>query len=118
MDVRIWTGLLAAPLAAALLLSVSYALVPLACRAGLGFALHAAAALAFALAALGAWKGWSAWRSGAVPEQDAAGERRRFLALSALLLSVYFLAVILALEIPNLMLEPCAGVDEAAGAGR
>lgn len=114
----IWIGLLAAPFAAALLLSVGYALVPWACRAGLGAALHVPAVFALALAAFGAWKGWRAWRAESAPDRDRIDERRRFLAVAAVFLSVYFLAVILALEVPNLMLEPCAGVDEAGGGER
>lgn len=103
----IWLGLLGAPLAFALLLSVSYALVPWACVEQRGFVLHAVSALAVAVGIFAGWTAWRAWREESTKGGDPIAERRRFLALSAVLLSAFFLLVILVLEIPNLILEPC-----------
>lgn len=104
----IWIALLAAPVAFAALLSVNYALVPWACYEQRAGVLHAASALAFVLGSLGAWQAWRAWREESSREDDSPRSgRRRFLAITALLLSLYFLLAIVALEIPNLFLEPC-----------
>ena len=104
----IWIGLLGAPLAFAFLLSVNYALVPWACAAQRGSVLHGLSAVAFALAAFTSWRAWRALRQAPEGEGDRTAERRRFLAEAAVLLSVYFLIVIVALEVPNLILEPCS----------
>jgi hypothetical protein len=69
--------------------------------------LHGPAAVALALTGLGAWAAWSA----APPLRGATSEvsegRARFMAIGGLALCGWFALVIVATEIPVLLLHPC-----------
>jgi hypothetical protein len=106
---RIWLGLLVAPLIALADQIVSYAAVGWACVHGYGFAVHGAHALflAAALAAtLVAWPLWQAARS-ARPGSEAVAQRR-FLAGLALLTGAFAVLVIATLWMPTWIIAPCS----------
>jgi hypothetical protein len=119
-QLSLWFGMLGGAGAWALHLVVSYALVPAACAAGLGFLLYLAIPVFIGLAALAiffAWRGWQASRD--IPDENGNGhrlvyQRVRFMALSGLAMSGFFLMVIIAQSVPIIMQDPC----EAAGSIR
>jgi hypothetical protein len=118
----LWFGMLGGAGAWALHLVVSYSLVPAACAAGLGYLFYVgiAGCAGIALGALFfAWRGWNLTRD--LPEDTRNGNgarlisnRVRFMAISGLALSAFFLMVILAQSVPVIMQDPC----EAAGSLR
>jgi hypothetical protein len=113
-DVALWVGCFAGPFAFAVDEAASYALAPTACAAGAKLPLHLVALGAFVVALAGLGAARRAWRrlrepAGPVdapvdPAMDPAPGRRRFMALSGLILSAGFALAIVALEIPNLVL--------------
>jgi hypothetical protein len=110
----LWSGLLAGPLAWAALLQTNYTLSYVACEQQHTWMLHLATVLALAIVGAAAFAAWRAAPSLQVEEhanEDAAGtslQRRRFMALAGLALCAWFAIVILATEIPALVLHPCA----------
>lgn len=123
-DVALWVGCFAGPFAFAADEAASYSLAPTACAAGAKLPLHLVALAAFVVALAGLGAARRAWRRlrepagttaptpdpdparhpTADPTADPAPGRRRFMALSGLLLSAGFALAIVALEIPNLVL--------------
>lgn len=129
---RIGFGLLGGMAAWALHLGVSYFAVPWVCARDAGGVLHALTVAAGALAAAATWAAWSAWRrmeegppapevfdpEVAVRETEPGpegvalagrgGALGPFLALSGLVLSGFFLALILLEGLPVLLqADPC-----------
>jgi hypothetical protein len=104
----LWTGVFAGPLAWAALLQTNYVLSYVACEQRHTWMLHVATVAAFAITGAGAL---TAWR--AMPDADSgvppsrATSRARDMAWAGLALSVWFALVILATEIPVLVLPPC-----------
>lgn len=101
--------LLLGPVAALLNLSVSYILVPEACERGTKLALHLSALIFFASCLAGAFKA-SRIAARFVPEgpvPDRVIERTRWLAIAGVALCVFSALVILAMEIPNVILRSC-----------
>ena len=109
----LWAGVLTGPLAWAALLQTNYVLSYVACEQRQSWMLHLSAAVALVLvlaAAIAAWLAAPALGSG-----DDRGEtpaetrhvRRRFMALAGLAMCAWFAIVILATEIPALVLHPC-----------
>ena len=97
------------PLAALTNLTVSYTLVPESCERGSNALLHVSA-LAFFAACLGG--ALIAWRIGERftpdgPVPDRMIERTRWLAVAGVVLCIFSALVILAMEIPNLILRSC-----------
>jgi cytochrome bd-type quinol oxidase subunit 2 len=90
---------LVGPLAALTQLTVMYTLVPEACEQQSKMMLHASSLAFFILALTGAWIGWR--------DRQAGNERTRWLAVAVILLSLGSALVIVALEIPNLILRSC-----------
>ena len=105
--VALWTGLAAGPLAWASLLEVNYVLSYVACEQRHTWMLHLATAIALGIVGVGAFAAWSA----APPfggATSAAGEgRARFMVIGGLALCAGFAVVIIATEIPVLILHPC-----------
>lgn len=103
----LWAGLAAGPLAWATLLESNYVLSYVACEQRHTWMLHLSTAVALAIVGAGAWGAWA----GAPPwggSTSAAGEgRARFMAISGLVLCAWFALVIVATEIPVLVLPPC-----------
>lgn len=107
----LWFGLLAGPAAWYLHLNVSYGLVRLICLHGNSWLLHLTTLAMVALAAAGAWVAWGNWRRIGEPEITTGPGtlgRTRFMALGGLMMSGFFLAIILLAWIPDFLLDPCA----------
>jgi hypothetical protein len=103
-----WTGLAAGPLAWALLLQTNYVLSYVACEQRHSWMLHVAAAAALLLVGVGALAARSAAPSRPTDTQPSVAETRaRFMAIGGLALCAWFAAVIVATEIPVLVLHPC-----------
>jgi hypothetical protein len=104
----LWTGVLAGPFAWAALLQTNYVMSYVACEYRHTWMLHLTTVLALAVTVAG---GLSAWRAVPVDDGEAppsrAVARARDMAMAGLALSVWFALVILATEIPVLMLPPC-----------
>lgn len=109
----LWAGILVGPIAWATLLETNYVLSYVSCEARHDWYLHAAVVVAVLVVA---WGGWMAWRSG--PAQDDEGRshpvtsatsesRSRWMSIAGVMLSAWFILVILAMEIPILVLRTC-----------
>ena len=109
-DVLLWLTLLAGPFAWALQQQVSYMTTPTACASGRHVFLHLVSLVALLIVGAGAALAWTRWKSapeGSTEKGDPKGSRTRFMALSALTTCAFFLLVILATEVPNLVLRVC-----------
>lgn len=109
-DVLLWLAVLAGPLAWALQQQVSYAITPTVCAAGRHVFLHLVSLIALLIVGAGAALAWSRWKAapeGSTEEGDPKAARIRFMALSGLTACVFFALVIVATEIPNLVLKVC-----------
>ena len=103
----LWAGLAAGPLAWAALLETNYVLSYVACEQREAWMLHLGTAVALALVGLGALAAWWARPSFDGPGSSTAEARARFMATGALALCAAFALVILATELPVLILHPC-----------
>jgi hypothetical protein len=112
----LWVGMLAGPVCWAALLETNYVLSYVACEQRHTWMLHLAAAVALALVAGAAVLTWRAAPHGLNYERErdvstdpveTAVIRARFMAIGGLALCAWFALVILAMEIPVLMLKPC-----------
>lgn len=97
-DRALLCGFVLGPAAALSNLLVGYTLVPTACANGSALMLHVSAASFFVLALVGAGLGASA-RTG--------HERRHWLANVVIVLSIASAVIIVAMEVPNLILGSC-----------
>jgi hypothetical protein len=110
----LWTGVLAGPLVWAALLEANYVMSYVACEQRHSWMLHLATAVALGLIALAACIAWRA--APAVGHHDRPstepGEtgllRARFMVVSGLGLCAFFALVIIATDIPVLVLNPCS----------
>lgn len=105
----LWSGVLLAPIAWALSLSVNYGLATLACDGPWSIALHLTTLVSIGLCAAGGLVAWGLWKRLSTVEQDAGtrAARSRFMAIAGLLLSFFFGVAIVAQWLPTLLLEPC-----------
>jgi hypothetical protein len=111
----LWYGVFAGPVAWALDLQASYFMVQTACDSGRPLLLHAVSLLTFLAALAGLFLSWRAWtrlrgEAGASTGVSTSGgmpteSRRLFQAMFGMVLSTGFALVILATEIPNLILS-------------
>ncbi|MFL5155078.1 MAG: hypothetical protein ACJ8C3_19715 [Microvirga sp.] len=109
-DILLWLAVLAGPFAWALHEQVSYMLTPTACASGRHVLLHLVSLGALLIALAGAALGWSRFKAapqGSTEKGDPEGSRIRFMALAAATSCVFFALVILAAEVPNLVLGVC-----------
>lgn len=109
----LWIGILAGPVVWLAVLEASYVLSYAACESEHTWFLHGANIFSILLVA-GA--GWLAWRSGPAPAQgpltprgtpEMRETRARWMSTAGVALSLWFILVILAMEIPVLVLQPC-----------
>jgi hypothetical protein len=98
-------AVLIGPLAALANLTICHSLSPTACADGSKTMLHVTAAACFVIALLGAVIGRAHGRFASAPA--ATGERARWMALSAVWLSIGSAMTIVAMEIPNVILRSC-----------
>jgi hypothetical protein len=87
-------------------LTISYALVPETCAGGSNLKLHVATAICFAVAMAAAAIGW--WIRGVVVDGGVLRkERTRWMATSVVVLSISMAVIIVAQEIPNVIMGAC-----------
>ena len=103
----LWAGLAAGPLAWAALLETNYALSYVACDQRHTWMLHLSTGVALVLVSLGALGAWAAAPPLHGATTSPAEARARFMAVGGLILCAWFALVILATEIPVLVLHPC-----------
>jgi hypothetical protein len=109
----LWIGVLAGPVAWATVLETNYVLGYVACEQRHEWMLHVPviAGVAFiALAALGLWRARPPGFDDAEPSiepVETAVVRARFMVIGGLALCAWFALVILATDIPVLVLKPC-----------
>lgn len=106
----LWTGILAGPVAWALDLGISYALVKWSCSTGRDLVLHLITPLALALVAGGAVVSWFALQRVTGVEPTDGGEprqRAKFMAILGLASSALFALTIVAGAIPRWVLNAC-----------
>jgi len=95
------------PLAALSNLTLSYILVPESCMRGSKLMLHVSAASFFVLTAVAALIAWRVREQIGAPHADDLHERTRWLADGAIILAISSAVLILAMEIPNVILRSC-----------
>jgi hypothetical protein len=95
------------PLAALTQLTVMYTLVPTACEQGSRALLHGSTALFLLIALSGVLVGSRSMAEFRHPDSDVTRERSRWLAMAAMALSIGSMLVIVALELPNVILRNC-----------
>jgi hypothetical protein len=111
----LWAGVLTGPIVWLTLLETQYVLSYVACETRATWFLHVSTAVALVLVAGAGWAAWSA--SDGRPYDDDAQEppvghdtrrqRSRWMSLAGVALSAWFALVILALEVPILVLGVC-----------
>ena len=109
-DVLLWLPVLAGPLAWYLHEQASYMLSPSACDAGSHLMLHLVTLGTLLIALAGGALAWSRWKAspeGSTEKGDPEESSLRFMALAGVGLCVTFALIILAAEIPNLVLRVC-----------
>src|SRR3954447_1491349 len=109
-----WAGVLAGPLVWATLLETNYSLSYVACEQRHKWMLHLATVAAVGLIALAAFSSWRAapplghHELPSIDPDETALYRARFMAMGGLALCAFFIVVVLATEIPALVLNPCS----------
>ena len=112
----LWIGVLAGPFVWSALVETNYVLSYVACEQRQAWMLHLAAGVALALVIGAAALTWRAAPHGLSYDRerevstnpaDTALIRARFMAICGLALCAWFALVIVAMEIPVLVLEPC-----------
>jgi hypothetical protein len=88
-------------------LTISYALVPTACAQGHKTILHVSAAVFLLIAAASGLIGWRVYGQFADAQGELWRERTRWFSTVVMSLALASMVVILAMEIPNLILRSC-----------
>lgn len=99
-------GLILGPMSALTNLMVSYSLAPESCVRGSKAILHLSFGAFLVLAALAAFIGWR-MRRAFRPYEDDLHERTHWLANAVIVLGIASAVLIVAMEIPNLILRSC-----------
>jgi hypothetical protein len=109
----LWGGLLTGPVVWFSLLQTNYVLSYVACETRQTWFLHAATAVAAVLVAA---SGWFAWRAGPAEDDQRRSppvtratweSRSRWMSIAGVATSAWFIVVILAMEIPVVVLHTC-----------
>lgn len=103
----LWFALLGGAVGWTVHFLVMYPLTPLACDMGSALVLHVATAVAAAFVTAAIAVSWWLWRRTAAAAGDAVTQRVRYMAATALILDVAFLAVMLLTWMPVLLQDPC-----------
>jgi hypothetical protein len=110
---RLWIGILTGPIVWAILLEVNYVLAYVACEQQTKWFLHAATLAGFVI--VGA-AGYVGWRSGPPADRgegkppvtpETTESRARWMSLAGVVFSAWFMLVILAMDVPPLVLGHC-----------
>ena len=91
-------------------LSISYVWVPSSCATGDWLKLHLCTVAGILLTAAAGWGSWhflQAFGHGTTNEGDARLTRRRFMAIVGSVFAAVFILLILANEVPNIVLRRC-----------
>jgi hypothetical protein len=111
----VWAGLLAGPLTWLTLLEVNYVLAYVACEQQQSWFMHVTTVVAVGIVAAA---GLAAWRAsfGPISTEEAQSDplsdetrvqRSRWMSLAGVAFSVWFIVVILAMEVPLIVLKEC-----------
>jgi hypothetical protein len=111
----LWAGLLTGPVAWLSLLQFNYTASYVACETRSTWFMHGAVASAFVLVAVAGMVAWRARYTGLADEDTATYpmsdrtriQRSNWMSLAGVAISGWFLVVILAMEIPLLVLKEC-----------
>ena len=114
-SLALWAGLLAGPVVWLTLLQTNYILAYVACETRHTWFMHLATAVAVVLVAAA---GFGAWRAADGPimseehpthplSDETHRQRTRWMGLSGVLFSAWFVLVILAMEVPIIVLREC-----------
>ena len=111
----LWAGLLTGPLAWLTLLEVHYVLSYVACETRQTWFLHLATAIAALVVAVAGVLGWRASQGHPLtPEHpshplsdDTRHQRARWMSAAGIALSGFFILIILAMEVPIVVLRTC-----------
>jgi len=109
----LWFGVLAGPVAWAVLLQTNYVLSYVACEQRQTWMLHLATVLAIVVIVVGGLTAWRAMPRSGAHDRDAADivetavKRARFMAVGGVILCAWFALVVFATSIPILLLHPC-----------
>jgi hypothetical protein len=110
LDVALWAGILAGPIAWAFDEEASYALTQRACSTGHHAIFHVITIISLLIIAGGAISAWGVFVK-LPPQSDEEGghrvDRRRFMAIGGVFLCLMFAAIVIALAIPKWVLNPC-----------
>lgn len=103
-------GFLAGPAAWGLNLMVNYSLVKPVCATGSPFILTAVSIAALALTLTGAFASWRCWlrlRDAGTGEGGKVVDRSYFLALTGMVLNMFFVLLIAVSTVPHFVVSPC-----------
>lgn len=111
----LWGGLLTGPVAWLILLETNYLLAYVACETRQTWFMHLATAVALLLVSAAGWIAWhaspgdlTAAETQSHPLSDETGRQRaRWMGLAGVGISIWFVIVIIAMEVPILVLREC-----------
>lgn len=111
----LWAGLLAGPLVWLVLLQTNYVLAYVACEAQRTWFMHLATAVAVIVVAAAGLAAWRASFGDLMEDErlshplddDTRVQRSRWMSLAGVAFSAWFIVVILAMEVPILVLKEC-----------
>ena len=112
-EAALWTGLLAGPIVWLALLETIYVMSYAACETRETWFLHLAVTTSFVMVAAAAYIAWRYGPPQDLPDQtppvtrSTAEIRARWMALAGVGLSLWFMLVIVAMEIPIVVLKVC-----------
>lgn len=111
----LWAGLLTGPILALMVLEFNYVAAYVACEVRATWFMHVATLVAAAIVALAGLLSWRARFSPVAPDVEPTlplsdttrVQRSNWMSLAGLAISAWFVLVILAMEIPILVLQEC-----------
>jgi hypothetical protein len=111
----LWTGFLTGPIVWLTLLETQYVLSYVACETRSTWFMHLSIAVALVLVAGAAWGAWMASSGNTVTTDvqttpvgdDTCRRRSRWMSIAGVAVSAFFVVVILAMEVPLLVLGVC-----------
>ena len=111
----LWAGLLTGPIAWLVLLEVNYVLAYVACETGSTWFMHLAIVVALVLVAAAGYAAWAASYGNIMADEartpplsdETRTQRSRWMSLAGVASSLWFIVVILAMEVPLIVLKEC-----------